>query len=267
MAYGIDMVANVNADGSFSLPRLAQGGYRLRIVSTLADGAALDTGIFTVRCAETTDVKTLPPPVGNGIPGNGSTITGTLYNTDGSPARGIPTVLREYSGLPDSLFSPIDLGPITKTIIVTYRFTDQSGTFTFDSLPVGTYAVEAASGGATILIDSLMIATAGSAIKAPPDTLKPAGTLTGIIRHSNPGDVQPDFVYLYVVVGNHWYTMAYDNLRFIFNGLAGGSYRVRIISTLTDYPPLNVGAVTIKPGDTTDIGTIELRPGIGIPAR
>jgi hypothetical protein len=267
LAYGIDGFTRVDTDGTFSFPCLARGNYRLRVVSTLADYAALDTGIFTVVAAETTDVKTLrPPAAGNEIPKYGSTIRGALYASDGSPARGIAAFLREYSGLWDSLFSPIDFGIITETNVVAYCITNQSGTFMFDSLPIGTYAVEAASGTTTVLIDSLKIASAGLMIHPRQDTLKPAGTLTGVIRHLNAGGIQPDSTSIYVIVGSHWYTMAYDNLRFIFNGLAEGSYRVRVVSSLAAYPTLDAGVVTINPGDTTDIGLIELRLETAVPA-
>jgi hypothetical protein len=259
LAYGIDRAANVGADGSFSLPDLARGNYSLLVVSTPGGGAAPDTGIVVVYSAETTDARILAPPVaGNGTPVNGSTLTGALYHSDGSPARGITAFLHQYSNLPDSFFSSIDYQIIAEAGIVTYCITDESGNFSFDSLRTGTYAVEATSGNTTVLVDSLRIVNKGLKIHAAPDTLKPAGTLTGLIRHSNAGNVPLDSIYIFIIVGNLWQTVAYDNLRFIFNGLAEGRFQVRIISTLAAYPPRDAGTITIKRGDTTDIGEINL---------
>jgi hypothetical protein len=62
LAFGIDRFAKVNADGSFHFSGLAEGVYKLRLISSLHDYATLDTGNIGVHAAETTDVKTLDLP-------------------------------------------------------------------------------------------------------------------------------------------------------------------------------------------------------------
>jgi hypothetical protein len=63
LAYGIDRVAIVRPDSTFTFPDLPEGVYTLKLFSKLAHYATLDTGNIEVLSEETTNVKTLEPPL------------------------------------------------------------------------------------------------------------------------------------------------------------------------------------------------------------
>jgi hypothetical protein len=59
LAFGIDRFSDVNHDGGFVLPSLAEGKYDLRLITGLLDYTPLDTLNIEVFSAETTDIGTL----------------------------------------------------------------------------------------------------------------------------------------------------------------------------------------------------------------
>ena len=186
------------------------------------------------------------------------TVAGTLYESDGTtPAAGVRVVIRPRNSLADT--SGIGLPKsMADTATVT---TDENGRFAFDStIDAGTYVIEATSGNDAVLIDSVTVGESGTDT-LPPDTLKPAGAITGVIRLSEGGDPRKVFV---LAFGIDRFARVEEDGSFRFLNLAEGRYDLRIIASLDDYGVLDTAGVPVAAGDTTDMGAVEL-PFEGIP--
>jgi hypothetical protein len=111
------------------------------------------------------------------------------------------------------------------------------------------------------LIDSVKVKNPDSTKVVPPDTLKPAGAIKGIISLSEGGDPRQVFV---LAFGIDRFARVNADGSFKFSNLARGSYDLRLISGLSNYGVLDTSGVLVIAGDTTDLGTISL-PFTGIP--
>ncbi len=246
LAFGIDRFAFVQADGVFTFTGLAEGSYAFKVISTLDNYGILDTGNFTVTPAETTDIKTLAPPVADGAAlKDGATITGSLYNPDGSPATGSPVLIRTKTAPPAIV---ADLPPVN---ILARCTTDQSGRFVFFPVGRATYTIEAENLNNAVRIDSVSVGAGTVSINLAPDTLKPKGALKGVIKLR--GNPQDNSVYLFL---GGPYLFVHGGEPFVFP-LAEGRYRIRLLPSNGTYGVFDT-TVNIRSGDTTDAGTMEL---------
>jgi hypothetical protein len=196
------------------------------------------------------------PVAGNGSGiGNGK-IASMLYNPGGTPAVGVVVYIR-----PDSTLADTSLG-LPATAGTDSTVTDNNGNYSFDtSLDAGTYVIEAASGNNAVLIDSVVVTNDHTPDTLPPDTLKPAGAIKGIVYLSEGGDPRKVFV---LAFGIDRFTSVNADGSFRFSALARGNYNLRLISSLDDYDVLDTVGVPVLTADTTNLDTLRL-PFTGIP--
>lgn len=180
-----------------------------------------------------------------------------LYEPDGiTPAKGAVVHIRKKSTLADTS-QPGLSKKLADTSTVT---TNDSGVFRIDTIDTGTYVIEGTSGNNLALIDSVRIIP-DSIRTLPPDTLKPAGAIKGIIILSEGGDPRQVFV---LAFGIDRFARVDTGGTFKFSNLARGLYDLRLISGLFNYGVMDTSGVRVIAGDTTNLGTISL-PFTGIP--
>jgi hypothetical protein len=214
---------------------------KVLLIAALVPCAAL------LRCAN---------PNSGGTETGDARVTSMLYNPGGSPAVGVTVYIR-----PDSVLADTSLG-LPATAGTDSTVTDNNGNYSFDtSLDAGTYVIEAANGNNAVLIDSVVVSAGPAPDTLPPDTLRPAGAIKGIVYLSEGGDPRKVFV---LAFGIDRFTSVNADGSFKFSALARGSYNLRLISSLDDYDVLDTVGVPVLTADTTDLGTIEL-PYTGIP--
>jgi hypothetical protein len=191
-------------------------------------------------------------PIGGTDTGN-PRVSGVLFNKDGSRARNalvrlIPADYNPRSGAPASFDSAV---------------TNDTGMYSFDSLPTNFYNVLGSGSSVVSFQDSVVIVSTTRTI-VPSDTLKDPGSLKGVVRLQPTDDCRTVFL---IVMGTTLWSVPGDSLgNFSLANLAEGEYRLRVISTLDQYLPLDT-VFTIQAGKTTTLlDTIRLRyTGIPIP--
>ncbi len=194
---------------------------------------------------------------GNGS-GSGNAVVGKIYSPGGTaPAKGIKVTIRPKMSLPDTS----GIGMAKRQADTASVVTDDAGRFAFDtSLAAGAYVIEAKSGNDAVLIDSVVV-NKTTTDTLPPDTLKPAGAIKGVIKLSEGGDPRKVFV---MAFGIDRFTAVGEDGSFKFKNMAESAYDLRIISVLDDYGVFDMSNVAVTAAETTDVKTIEL-PFTGIP--
>ncbi len=190
--------------------------------------------------------------------GNGM-VAGVIFQPDGkTPARGAIVCLRKKNTLadiPGALMKKLSDSTVTLT-------TDNNGAYIIDSIDTGIYVLEATDGvNALALHDSIPLKNPDSTVVLPPDTLKPAGAIKGVIRLTEGGDPRKVFVLAY---GLDRFANVETDGTFKFGKLAETNYHLRIISTLDNYGVFDTSSIPVKSADTNDIGVVEI-PFTGIP--
>jgi hypothetical protein len=189
--------------------------------------------------------------------GNGM-VMGMLYEPDGvTPAKSAVVHIRKKNTLADTSQPGLSKRLIDTSTVTT----NDSGVFRIDTIDTGTYVIEGTSGNNLALIDSVKVKNPDSTKVVPPDTLKPAGAIKGIINLSEGGDPRQVFV---LAFGIDRFARVNPDGSFKFGNLARGLYDLRLISGLSNYGVLDTSGVQVIAGDTTDLGTINL-PFTGIP--
>jgi hypothetical protein len=258
LAPGINGYARIRSDGTFLFAALAEGTYRIQVTGKNGTRVLADSGVISVVAAETTDIivrdsALLPIPALMM-----HQITGSLYRPDGSPAESIIVHIDYYSQIwPDSY-------PAAFTDRSHFRTasTGKSGRFTVDSVPNGKYSLNASDYKMGVFIDSIIVNDPNVIVTLQPDTLKPLGAIKGKIHFPDGGDPRMGLIMVY---DPYILSGADSTGYFKFDYLAEGKYRLRIGSFLKGYGAVNKVDIPVRPGDTTDIGTITL-PSNGIPA-
>jgi hypothetical protein len=186
------------------------------------------------------------------------TVAGILYAPGGkAPAVHATVHIRKKSALADTVGSGLGK-TLTDTATV---ITNDSGIFHIDSLDTGTYVIEGKNGNNLVLIDSVPVKSKDSTLTLPPDTLKPAGAIKGVIRLSEGGDTRKVFI---LAFGIDRFARVNADGSFKFSTLAEGKYDLRLISSLDDYGVWDTLNISVKSGDTVYMDTIIL-PFTGIP--
>jgi len=197
-----------------------------------------------------------PIDVGGGTSENGNAmIVGKLVYTTGAPAINAVVHLRKKTVLGDTA--------LAKTFADTAATvtTNDTGGFSIDSIDPGLYVIEGAKDSDVVLIDSVAVTSQDSTVTLPPDTLKPAGALKGIIYLSEGGDPRKVFI---LAFGIDRFAGVNTDGSFKFSNLAEGKYDLRIISSLDNYGVLDTFGISVISADTANLDTIRL-PFIGIP--
>jgi hypothetical protein len=161
-------------------------------------------------------------------------IFGIIHNPNGSPAANavVKLVPVNYPGLAGA-------HEFTDS-----TFTNSDGAFSFDSVPVdSSYNLFADSDSGFCYRHSVFIPYFDSTWRLS-DTLRKPGALRGVVR-LNPGD---DFrTVLILVSGANTIALPDSAGTFALENLAGGAYKVRFLSTLDKYAPLDT-QLTVKAG-------------------
>jgi hypothetical protein len=189
-------------------------------------------------------------PIGGTDTGNPK-VSGVLFNNDGTRAKNalvrfIPTDYNPRNGSPASFDS---------------AFTNDTGMYSFDSLPTNFYNVLGNTDDEVSFQDSVVVISTARTI-VPSDTLKKPGSLEGVVQ-LQPGD-DCSTVFL-IVMGTTLWTVPTDSLgHFSLSNLAEGEYRLRVVSMLDQYQPLTM-VFTIQSGKTTTVPEVIKLHYTGIP--
>ena len=209
------------------------------------------TGLCFLVMIQCTD----SPTAGNGSQTPNSAI-GVLYNPDGSRA-----------GNAKVIAIPADHNPISeftnRITAIDSTFTNDSGEYSFDSLPEDYYNIFGEGDSGLSYNDSFFVFEDTINV-FPDDTLGSPGTLRGVVR-LQPGDDSRTVIIL--VFGTKTWEAPFDTIgNFALANMAAGTYHVRFLTTLSNYDPLDMNLV-IKAGvDSTISDTIRLTyTGIPLP--
>ena len=195
---------------------------------------------------------------GSGTETGNAMVIGKLYYKNGNPAANATLHIRKKTVLADTTGAGLHKVLVDTAAAVT---TNDTGGFTIDSINPGLYVIEGAKDSNVVLIDSVTVKSKDSTVVLPPDTLRPAGALKGIIYLSEGGDPRKVFI---LAFGIDRFAGVNLNGSFKFSNLAEGRYDLRIISSLDNYGVLDTFGISINSADTANLDTIRL-PFTGIP--
>jgi hypothetical protein len=189
-------------------------------------------GLF-VRCS------TLPNQGGTDT-GNGR-VTAMLYNPGGTPAANAKVCFYRHDN---------DPRPGHDSGVVDSVRTDANGNYSV-TLPADTYTITASSDSGLAFQDSIT-AIRGDTVRPPRDTLRPAGSIKGVVRLEEGGDPTTVFI---LFMGTRTFTFPDDTTgTFTSDSMAAGTYRVRILTTTPNYRTLDTtlrviaGTQNVLPG-------------------
>jgi hypothetical protein len=160
-------------------------------------------------------------------------------------------------------------GPVGagSTDIADVAVTGTDGSFRTDSLADGRYNLLGDKDGNLSFRDSVAV-LGDSATEVAGDTLKPPGAVTGVVRLRPGHDSRTVFL---ILMGTTTLGLPVDSIgNFRLGNLAEGSYRLRLLSTLDDYKPLDT-TIAVRSGrhdtlpDTLRLTYVEPPAGGGIP--
>jgi hypothetical protein len=205
---------------------------------------ALAVALLIARCAS--------PIAGNTSETGNSKIASLLYNPGGTPAANAKVRFcpHDYNPRPDSGSGTVDS-----------TTTDANGNYAV-TLPAGTYTLTASSDSGMAYQDAIT-AIKGDTVRPHPDTLRPAGTIHGTVRLEEGGDLTTIFI---LFMGTRTFTMPDSFGNFTSDLMAGGRYRVKILTTTPDYVPLDdTLKVTAGQNDTLPDTIVLKYNGIPVP--
>ena len=217
----------------------------MRTVGNILIGCTLLMSLFLLDCTV---------PVAGGTDTGNAVVAGILYNPNGS--RAVNAKVRAI---------PVDHNPISeienRITAIDSAFTNDSGEYSFDSLPEGYYNIFGEGDSGLSFNDSFFVFK-DTANVFPDDTLGSPGTLRGVVRLQTGDDSR---TVLILLMGTLSCDAPDDSIGiFSLANLAAGTYYVRFLSTLSNYNPLDM-QLSIKAGvDSTMPDTIRL-PYTGIP--
>lgn len=212
--------------------------------------------VFLLKCTPTAPEQHSGNTSETGNPSG--MIVGTLYEPDGiTPASGVQVAVR-----PRNTISELP-GYLTKQVVDTATvYTNEKGLFVIDTLDDELYIIEADNGkGYLALIDSIRINKGDSTVNVV-DTLRPGGSISGIVHLPEGGDPQKAFV---LVKGIDRFTQPDSTGKFSIPNLAEAEYDLTLIAILDEYDVLDIVSVRVSPGTRTDLDTLTLR-FTGIPS-
>ena len=203
-------------------------------------------GLGLAACFMDSDRKT------HGKPGGGS-LAGTLYFEDGEAAVDAQVMGFPVDHIPDTSSRH---GSTAGSVFVAR--TDAQGRYSLDSVSEGYYSIIGESDGKVSYQDSVYVSASGA---HSADTLQLPESLSGVVS------LQPNHSTLSATVqilGTNAYANVGADGRFRIGGLAGGSYRIRVVSTIGEYTPLYASLRTAAAQDDSLSDTLRV-PYTGIP--
>jgi hypothetical protein len=180
-------------------------------------------------------------------------ITGRLMNPDNkSPSSGALVKLYSHNEL-------VSIGATTKKTASIYKKivqTRSDGTFAIDSCPVGLYTIECtAVDGNAVRIDSVIVADPKMTTDVSVRQLKSSGAVRGKITVDNGNDPSNVFI---LAFGSERFVQTKTDGTFLMDDLPYGDYTLKIIYIPGVYSDSKEISVTVKSGETADIGTVDL---------
>jgi hypothetical protein len=188
--------------------------------------------------------------------GTGSTtesgvVSGRILTKGNLPVAGVSVSLVPVNHVPSPAF---------RKAAAVEALTDAGGNYRIPGVPAGTYALIAAKDTLAAFRDSLAVPAAG--LDAGADTLLRSGSLEGTISLTAGEDAR---TVLILVLGTNLLTVPRDHAGgFRLENMAEGKYRVRFLSTLKDYRPLDTVLAIRAGARDTLAGPVRL-PFTGIP--
>jgi hypothetical protein len=174
--------------------------------------AILCAGLLFMKCVNAT----------GGSTETSSKVASMLYNPGGTPAVSAKVYFRHHDNDPRPGF---DSGVVDSTA------TDANGNYSV-TLDPGTYTIEASGDSGLAYMDSVTVIN-DSTVRPDPDTLKPAGTIRGVVRLEEGGDPTTIFI---LFMGTRTFTWPDDTFgNFSSGAMAEGDYRVKILTTTPNY--------------------------------
>ena len=211
-----------HANGFFV--RLPRAGAPSRLLATLVIAAAIG-GCLDERVTGTTTT---------GNTGKG-TISGRVLNAKGEGVANARVRVVSVDHNP---------GPGGAGEVADVATTGSDGTFRTDSLADGFYNLLDEKAGELAFQDSVAV-DGDTAVVADVDVLRPPGSLAGVVRLQPGHDSRTVFL---ILLGTTTLALPMDSVgNFRLANLAEGEYRLRILSTLDAYKPLDT-VVTIVSG-------------------
>jgi hypothetical protein len=196
-------------------------------------------------------IRCSSPIAGNGSQTPNGQVSAMVHNPGGSPAKN--ACVRFYK-------HDCDPRPGHDSSAVDSTRTDTNGNYT-DTLAAGAYNVIATGDSGWAYQDSVT-ATTGSPVKPPACTLKTPGTIRGVVQLEQGGDSRTA---LLLFMGTRTFTAPDDSAgNFTTDSMAGGKYRVRVLTTLPDYQVLDT-ILTIIAGTQSVLPKPILLKYTGIP--
>ncbi len=182
-----------------------------------------------------------PNVTGTGSTTESGVVVGQIFShADGKPVSGARVALYPVDHVPAAI--------LRKSSATVEGITDENGWYRFKNVPAGHYNVAASKDSLKSYQDSLEILESGT--DAGIDTLKETGSLAGHIEMQSGDDAR---TVLILVLGTNSLFVPQDaSGHFTLRGLAGGKYRVRFLSTLSDYSPLDT-MVEIRQGKSDSL--------------
>lgn len=179
--------------------------------------------------------------------GNPVGLRGQFFLAGGSkPAGNIPVTIFKRTSLADT-----GLHGGTKPDIRLY-FTDEKGFFFEENIDTGLYVVEAFSGDTLkARVDSVHIEGTKEVVIC--DTLKQTGTICGAVYLSEGGDARKVFILVY---GSNIVMTPDSSGSFCINGVAEGTYDLRIVPSIDSYDVLERKKISVTAGKVVVIDTL-----------
>jgi hypothetical protein len=133
--------------------------------------------------------------------------------------------------------------------------TDSLGRFFLDTVPLGAYNIYGKKDSLGSYLESVALGRNRNGTGLLYDTLRPTGSLSGVVRLSATPDSR---ITLIMVIGSTMITGPSDSSGdFSFTGLPQGTYRFRFLTIDSQYEVLDT-TFSVLSGKNTDVGLIEL---------
>jgi hypothetical protein len=181
-------------------------------------------------------------------------VSGSLKHRDGSPAPFIPIHLRPEAFLtnPDSL-------PVQEGKKIQDGFSDTQGFFTFDSVPVGEYRIEAMDSISHGAVLDIVADGKTELMEIGPMILDSTGSIAGRINYVRPIKNGYPKIIIAVYGSDRWTAATLDG-QFMLSDLPPGKYKLHV-STNTDsdttftaeFPETELHA-----GERDSVGSVDL---------
>lgn len=184
----------------------------------------------------------------------GTKVSGLIIREDGRPAAGALVLLRpaDYLGRDPSRTDSLGYSQSKGTILD--GTCDSSGHFTFDSVLVGRYYVEARERELKAALIKFELNEKGGALALPAATVHATGIITGqvVFSDSVSGPV------LVRIFGLERALVANHSGSFTIGGIPAGTYTLQFSSLEPYTPPVEKTLVVVAPDSGTDAGEIRM---------